>query len=89
MFPGQGSGLSLTRVLSGISKTLNIAREIIPIYEQTKPMIQNAKKTFLLLKEVKPSSNKSINTSKTNQNNYNKKTTTVSNSSINNPSFFK
>ena len=29
-----GTGLSFTKVLSGLSKTLNIANQVIPIYKE-------------------------------------------------------
>ena len=38
------SGLSLTKVLSGISKGLGLMNQAIPIYKEIKPMIGNAKK---------------------------------------------
>ncbi len=53
MFPGQivKTGLTLPKVISGISKTLNVANQIIPLYMQAKPMIQNAKSAFSVAKE--------------------------------------
>ncbi len=46
-------GLSLGKILNGLSKTLSIANQAIPIYEQVKPMVGNAKKLFSLVKEFK------------------------------------
>ena len=46
-------GLSLGKVLNGISKGLTIANQAIPIYEQVKPMVGNAKKLFSIVKELK------------------------------------
>ena len=37
------SGITLAKVLSGLSKTINIAKEVIPLYESVKPMIRGAK----------------------------------------------
>ena len=34
------SGISLLKILGGISKSLGIAKEIIPIYKEVKPLIQ-------------------------------------------------
>ena len=52
MYPNPlNSGLSLGKVLNGINKTLNVANQIIPIYMQTKPMIENAKSAFGVAKE--------------------------------------
>ena len=39
-----GTGLTLTKVISGLSKTVNIVKEVIPIYENVKPMLGNTKK---------------------------------------------
>ena len=30
-------------ILTGVSKTLGVAREVIPLYQQTKPLIKNVK----------------------------------------------
>lgn len=46
-----GRGLSFTKILGGISKTLSIANQVIPLYQQAKPMIQNARTAFWVLKE--------------------------------------
>ena len=51
MFPNSNP-LSFTKILSGISKSLNIVNQIIPLYENTKPMINNARKAFSILKEI-------------------------------------
>ncbi|WP_413854827.1 hypothetical protein [Candidatus Ruminimicrobium bovinum] len=42
---------SFSKILSGVSKTLNIANQLIPIYQQSKPLISNAKKVFNVIKE--------------------------------------
>lgn len=83
MFPGSSSGLSLVKIISGLSKSLNIAREVIPIYQQAKPMISNARKAFEVLKgfNTKVSSNQNKTISE------NRDSYVVSNP--NNPSFFK
>jgi len=47
-----GSGLSLGKVLSGISRGLTLANQIIPIYQQAKPMINNARKVLAVMKEL-------------------------------------
>lgn len=51
-----GSSLSLSKVLSGISKALNIANQAIPIYKEIKPIAQNARKIMGVLKEFNSSS---------------------------------
>ncbi len=51
--------LSFGKILGGLSKTLNIANQIIPLYLKAKPMIKNANKTLGMLKELtKPAENK-------------------------------
>ena len=57
-----GSTFSLTRVLGGISKGLSIANQVIPLYQQAKPMIQNARKVMSVLGELNKSNNNSNNT---------------------------
>lgn len=57
--------LSFGKIIGGISKTLNIANQIIPLYLKAKPMITNANKTFGVLKElVKPTDSSKTNTSR-------------------------
>lgn len=51
------TGLNLTKVLTGISKGLNIVNQVIPIYQQVKPMISNAKKVIGVLNEIKTPNN--------------------------------
>ena len=83
-----GTGLSFTKVLSGLSKTLNIANQVIPIYKEAKPMINNARTILGALKEFGQSNNTS-NTTNTTSNEKEKDTVlervTVS---PNNPKFF-
>ena len=57
-----GSTFSLTRVLGGISKGLSNANQVIPLYQQAKPMNQNARKVISVLGELNKSNNNSNNT---------------------------
>lgn len=50
--------LTINKMASGLSKTLNIINQIIPLYKETIPMVNNAKKALLTLKEY---SNNAIN----------------------------
>ena len=34
------NNLSLTKIINGLSKTLNIANQMIPLYKQVKPILQ-------------------------------------------------
>lgn len=83
MFPNPRGGLSLIRVLSGINKSLNIVKEVIPIYESISPVFGNIKKSASLLKD--------FNLPKKNTVNLGKKSTTIKSSTnnINSPSFFQ
>lgn len=51
------SSLSLTKVLSGISKGLGIVNQAIPIYKEIKPMMSNARKVLEIAKEFNKGSN--------------------------------
>ncbi len=83
------SGLTLSKVLSGISKSLAIANQAIPLYQQAKPMIQNARKVLSVLKEYN-SNNKNIVPKKTiDVNNAKEKTEKVTNQSNSIPVFFQ
>jgi len=44
------SGLNFSKFLSGVSKTLGVANQVIPIYEQTKPLFSNVRKAYNLIK---------------------------------------
>ena len=72
---------SFSKILGGISKTLNVANQLIPIYQQSKPLISNAKKVFNVIKEFNNTSNSSIIETKKNTIN------SVSNNT--NPVFFQ
>ncbi len=53
MFPAPvKTGLTLSKVIGGISKTLNVANQFIPLYIEVKPMINNAKSAFQVAKEI-------------------------------------
>ena len=53
MFPSPvRSGLTLSKVIGGVSKTLNVANQIIPLYMQAKPMISNARNAFKIAKGI-------------------------------------
>ena len=45
-------GLSFGKVLGGISKTLGVVNQIIPLYKEAKPMLNNARNAFNLIKEM-------------------------------------
>ncbi len=78
------SGITLAKVLSGLSKSINIAKEVIPHYESVKPMIRGAKNLPKILNTL----NKSSKENETNKK-YSTIKTTIESSLINNPTFFK
>lgn len=91
-------GLTLGKVLTTISRGLSIANQIIPIYQQAKPMITNARKIISVMKEM---SNTTANNLKTidasskeknplqNKNTTKKESTPIKTSSISMPVFFQ
>ena len=81
-----GTGLTLTKVISGLSKTVNIVKEVIPIYENVKPMLGKTKKIF---KYVQNGNNIVLKNSNNILNRQIKKTTSTASNLINNPTFFK
>lgn len=46
------SSLSITKVLSGLKKGLQIAKEAIPLYKEIKPMVNNARNILSIAKEI-------------------------------------
>lgn len=78
------SGITLAKVLSGLSKSINIAKEVIPLYESVKPMIRGAKNLPKILNTL----NKDSKENETNKK-YSTIKTTIESSLINNPTFFK
>ena len=94
MFPQAiRTGLTLPKILTGINKTLTVANQIIPIYVQAKPMIQNMKGAFQVAKEFMnqtktPSKPQNNNTQKVIQTTPNQNQPKRIQSSVSNPVFF-
>lgn len=95
MFPSPvRSGLTLSKVIGGVSKTLNVANQIIPLYMQAKPMISNARNAFKIAKGILSTPSTSNTSQNDNVASSNKeKTTTIKEEqptivSTNNPVFF-
>lgn len=42
---------SIGKIVGGFSKTLGVVNQIIPLYKEAKPMIQNARNALNLIKE--------------------------------------
>lgn len=61
MYPGNFKGLTFGKVISGISKTLNIVNQAIPLYKQVRPIINNAGSILSIFKEFnKPDTDTNI-----------------------------
>ena len=86
LFGGLFSKFSLNGFLNGTSKTLNVINQAIPIYNQVKPMISNAKTMFRVMNAVRSSDSTSTsNNTSTNTNTIQNKNVVESNNS---PTFF-
>lgn len=77
MFPSTQSPLTLSKIIGGLSHSLNIVKRCIPIYESAKPMIANAKNAY---NKITSSSTKQIKPIKK---------VVMNNNNFNNPTFFK
>lgn len=61
MFPNPvRSGLTLTKVIGGMSKTLNVVNQLIPLYKEAKPMLSNAQNAFKIAKEFMTPDNNTV-----------------------------
>ena len=52
--------LSFTKIISGISKSLNIVNQVIPLYKEVKPIISNASGILSIFKEMNKEENATI-----------------------------
>jgi len=65
--PPISNSFSIGKVIGGLSKTLNVVNQVIPLYKEAKPMIQNARNAFSLIKEfTNTTTNKIVNTTNKN-----------------------
>lgn len=84
--------LSFTKILGGLSKTLSVANQVIPLYKQAKPLFNNLSSVKTILSSFTQNNNSKSSTSTT---------TTKNNSNVQNissndetnipnlPTFFK
>lgn len=83
------TGLTLGKVISGISKSLNVVNQLIPLYREVKPVINNVKTVLGTMKEVSnANTNKDIKNHITETKIIKKDISTIGNISNNNPVFF-
>ena len=78
---GINKGLNFISILNGLSKSLNLANQIIPMYHKAKPFVINARELINSLKNIEPTNNRIISQ-------VNKKEEISLNTSSNNPKFF-
>lgn len=55
------SGATLSSILTGTQKVLNVANQAIPLVKQARPMITNAKTMFKIMNEFKRSDTRQRN----------------------------
>ncbi len=55
------NGVSMLSILNGISRTLNIANQLIPLYKQVKPIINNSSKILSNIKGLNFNTNRNVN----------------------------
>lgn len=89
MYPNLRSGITIAKVLSSVNKSLNIVKEVIPIYQSISPMIGNARRAFSLLKEFNGLNLGNKRNISLPNNAPSKKTTNTVSSNSNYPSFFQ
>ena len=92
------SGVTLSSILNGTQKVLNVANQAIPLVKQARPMVNNAKTMFRIMNEFKRSDIKqkrNNNHNQVNTNNTHSTTNTNTNNESNNyqtvstgPTFF-
>ena len=91
MYPSSFNSLSLGKIIGGLSKTLNIVNQALPLYKQIKPIINNASGILSIFKEFnKPDVTSSVITLKEKST----QTSTVDakiieTSNLNTPTFFQ
>ena len=51
------NNLSLLKIINGLSKTINIANQMLPLYTKIKPLINNASQTLNNINFSRPRDN--------------------------------
>ena len=89
------STFSFGKILGGLSKTLGVVNQVIPLYKEAKPIIQNAKTAFNLIKEMgSTTTNRIINNTEKNVKQIKESITEINDNKINygnqkGPTFFQ
>lgn len=79
-------GLNLSKILNGTQKVLNFANQTIPLVQQVRPLIGNAKTMFKVMNEFKKTekTNTNINQNKVSSNTTTENITTRKSNNLNN-----
>ena len=89
MFPGRNitTILNIPRIINSLNNTLNVAKQIIPIYKEAKPMVNNIRESFNKLKKY--TSNNVIEHAHENTKEVKEKINTLPSVNSNKPIFFQ
>lgn len=75
------SKISIFGIIDGLNRALNVANNVIPLYEKAKPMLSNAKNVLTIVKEFNKSDDTTIKNDKEEQ--------VINITHFNNPVFFQ
>lgn len=89
MYPSGFNGLSLGRVIGGISKTLNIVNQALPLYKEIRPIINNANGILQIFKEFNRPDTKITVSEKNSTAKSTIEAKVINNNSLNTPTFFQ
>jgi hypothetical protein len=81
-------GINLTKIIGGLQRTLNFANQLIPLYKETKPLLNNARNTFNTIKKWSYNNIEKIPDNK-NIKDIKEKINTLKSINLNNPTFFQ
>lgn len=92
---GNQSPLTFTRIIGGLSKTINIANQVIPLYKQAKPLINGFSESKKVIKSLAANFMSDVKKNNNDNNKKREKIIDVNPKSIkeielpNSPTFFK
>lgn len=89
MYPSGFNGLSLGRVIGGISKTLNIVNQALPLYKEIRPIINNASGILQIFKGFNRPDTKITVSEKNSTTKSTMEAKVINNNSLNTPTFFQ
>lgn len=93
MFPQRelNSLINIPRIINSLNNTLNVAKQIIPIYKEAQPMVGSIRDTLNKVKNYANNSYKIVEHAHENVKPVKEKINTITsvNSNLNNPTFFQ